>query len=336
VIMVTSEERIDFLQKAMIAGAYGYVLKPFGDGAQLLETIRDTHMRVLGRQLLPALPSNGQLAEPVATRRLGKRVAVFGAKGGVGRTLVAVSLALSLRQLTRESVVLMDADFLFGDADLHLNLTTERSILDLLPHIEALDSKLVDQVVGKHPSGVHLLARPPRPEQADAIKDGDVRTLVGSLSMLYEWVVLDTPPSYDDRMLAVLDLADVYVVVLTPHLGTLRNTRHFLEVAKKLGYSEDRMCFVLNRANTSTDLALNDVAAVVGTRRIFQLPSAGPQPTQAVNHGRGFLEEQPRAPLAKALQALAEHVRLVAADSAQGSGVRGQARGQGSGVRGQG
>jgi pilus assembly protein CpaE len=315
VIMVTSEERIDFLQKAMIAGAYGYVLKPFGDGAKLLETIRDTYMRVLGRQLQPALPSNGQIAEPGGPRRLGKRVAVFGAKGGVGRTLVAVSLALALRQLTRESVVLMDADFLFGDVDLHLNLTTERSILDLLPHIEALDSKLVDQVVGKHSSGVHLLARPPRPEQADAIKDGDVRILVSSLSMLYEWVVLDTPPSYDDRMLAVLDLADVYVVVLAPHLGTLRNTRHFLEVAKKLGYSEDRMCFVLNRANTSTDLALNDVAAVVGTRRIFQLPSAGAQPTQAVNHGRGFLEEQPRGPLAKALQSLAEHVRMVASDS---------------------
>ena len=315
VIMVTSEERIDFLQKAMIAGAQGYVLKPFGDGAELLETIRDTHERLLDRQLRTDLPGNGEISAPAVPRRLGKRVAVFGAKGGVGRTLVAVSLALAMRQLTQESVVLMDADFLFGDADLHLNLTTERSILDLLPHIEALDSKLVDQVVGKHSSGVHLLARPPRPEQADAIKDGDVRTLVSSLGMMYEWVVLDTPPSYDDRMLAVLDLADVYVVVLAPHLGALRNTRHFLEVAKKLGYSEDRMCFVLNRANTSTDLALNDVASVIGTRRIFQLPSAGAQPTQAVNHGRGFLEEQPRAPLAKALQALAEHVRLVANDS---------------------
>jgi pilus assembly protein CpaE len=315
VIMVTSEERIDFLQKAMIAGAQGYVLKPYGDGAGLLGTIRDTHQRLLDRQLRTDVPANGEVAPAAPPRRVGKRVAVFGAKGGVGRTLVAVSLALAVRQLTQESVVLMDADFLFGDADLHLNLTNDRSILDLLPHIEALDSQLVDQVVGKHASGVHLISRPPRPEQADAIKDGHIRTLVSSLGMLYDWVVLDTPPSYDDRMLAVLDMADVYVVVLAPHLGALRNTRHFLEIAKKLGYSEDRMCFVLNRANTSTDLALNDVASVVGTRRIFQLPSAGAQPTQAVNHGRGFLEEQPRAPLAKALQALAEHVRMVASDS---------------------
>src|SRR5438128_2789120 len=43
VIMVTSEERIDFIQKAMSAGAQGYVLKPFGDGTELLQAIRDAH-----------------------------------------------------------------------------------------------------------------------------------------------------------------------------------------------------------------------------------------------------------------------------------------------------
>jgi pilus assembly protein CpaE len=317
VIMVTSEDRVDFVQKAIAAGAMGYVLKPFGDGIKLLQTIRETHQRLLDRRLrsAPLITNPPGDALPIV-RRPRKRIAVFGAKGGIGRTLVAVSLALSLRQLTQESVVLMDADYLFGDADLQLNLSGGRSILDLLPHIEALDSTLIDQVVGKHRSGVHLLARPPRPEQVDAIKDHHVRTLVSSLSLMYEWVVLDTPPSYDDRMLAVLDLAEVYVVVLAPHLGAMRNTRHFLEVAKTLGYSEDRMCFVLNRANTSTDLSLSDIAAVIGTRRIFQLPSAGPQPTQAANHGQGYLEEQPRSPLAKALQALAEHVRLAASDVA--------------------
>ena len=51
VIMVTSEERIDFLQKAMSAGAQGYVLKPFGNGAQLFQTIRDVHGRSSARRM---------------------------------------------------------------------------------------------------------------------------------------------------------------------------------------------------------------------------------------------------------------------------------------------
>src|SRR5579859_7111590 len=56
VIMVTSEERIDFLQKAMSAGAQGYVLKPFGTGDQLFRTIRDVHGRSSARRMQVATP----------------------------------------------------------------------------------------------------------------------------------------------------------------------------------------------------------------------------------------------------------------------------------------
>src|ERR1700681_2986898 len=51
VIMVTSEERIDFLQKAMSAGAQGYVLKPFGNGTTFFQTIRDVHGRSSARRM---------------------------------------------------------------------------------------------------------------------------------------------------------------------------------------------------------------------------------------------------------------------------------------------
>src|SRR5258707_4951168 len=60
VIMVTSEERIDFLQKAMSAGAQGYVLKPFGTGEQLLPAVRDAFRRVQGRPFR----STDAVAEP--------------------------------------------------------------------------------------------------------------------------------------------------------------------------------------------------------------------------------------------------------------------------------
>src|SRR2546423_1062654 len=50
VIMVTSEERIDFLQRAMSAGAQGYVLKPFGNGEKLLQTVREAYLRAQGRR----------------------------------------------------------------------------------------------------------------------------------------------------------------------------------------------------------------------------------------------------------------------------------------------
>src|SRR2546421_12923788 len=94
VIMVTSEERIDFLQKAMSAGAQGYVLKPFGNGAQLFQTIREVHGRSAARRMQV---SGGGPVDGAFRPKVGKRVVVFGTKGGVGATTVAVSTALQLK-----------------------------------------------------------------------------------------------------------------------------------------------------------------------------------------------------------------------------------------------
>jgi pilus assembly protein CpaE len=311
VIMVTSEERIDFLQKAMTAGAQGYVLKPFRDGAELLQTVRDAYARSRSRRTItgdgpgPTLPAS----------RIGRRIAVFGAKGGTGKTTLAVGIALSLLQDQKSSAVLFDADFLFGDAGVHLDLPTERSVIDLLPFMQALDSNIVESIIAKHPTGLSLLDRPPRPEQADAILAEHVRTILGVLASLYQYVVIDTPPSYDERMLAVLDLADVYVVVLGPDIGGLRNTRHFLDVARELGYPEDRMCFVLNRANSVTGMSMDDIRSVLGTRRILQLPSAGLAVSHSINEGHPLVLSPQRSPFAAAIAAVAEHVRIMASVS---------------------
>jgi len=282
VIMVTSEERIDFLQKAMSAGAQGYVLKPFGNGEKLLQTVREAHLRVHARR-----GSVANVATPLPqSLTLGKRIAVVGTKGGVGCTTVATSLALALRRQTQQSVILFDSDVQHGDAGLHLGLTGEHSVLDLIQHIDALDSATLGSVIVKHASGIGLLDRPSQPEMAEAFSSEHVRAIVGALARAHEWIVTDTARFFDERTLGALDVADIQVIVLTGNLGALRNARQFLGLADRLGYPKERMCFVLNRANSTAGLTIEDVAAVVGTQHILQLPSAGAQLTEAVNDGR--------------------------------------------------
>jgi pilus assembly protein CpaE len=306
VIMVTSEERIDFLQKAMTAGAQGYVLKPFGNGAQLFQTIREVHGRSSARRLqaVGGVPMDASMRP-----RIGKRVVVVGPKGGVGATTLAVNLALVLSENRSGAVVLVDADLIAGDTTIYLDMTPQYTMLDLVPHIDALDARLIDQVMGKYRGGLHVLARPTNPEQSEVLTADHVRSILGSLAQMYETVVMDAAMTYDDRMLAMLDLADLYVVVITPHLGILRSARHFLNVARTLGYPDDRMCFVLNRATNLAGLSLEDIANVLGTRTMLQVPTAGPELTQAVNEGRPVVLHQPRAPVARALQVVAEQVR---------------------------
>ena len=306
VIMVTSEERIDFLQKAMSAGAQGYVLKPFGNGAQLFQTIREVHGRSSARRMQVA---GGAPLDSRLRPRIGKRIVVLSPKGGVGSTTIAVSLALLLREHAQNAVALFDADFLAGDTTLQLDLRPERTVLDLVPHIDALDARLIDQVMAHHRNGLQVLARPTNPEQAEVLTAEYVRTVLGSLAQMYDEVVIDTVLTYDDRMLAVLDLADLYVITVTPHLGTLRSARHFLHIAKTLGYPADRMQFVLNRASHLAGLSTDDIATLLGTHDILHVPTGGPEVTQSVNEGRPLVLYQPKSPVARALQTLATKVR---------------------------
>ena len=90
-------------------------------------------------------------------------------------------------------MALVDADFLWGDAAIHIGLVPERTILDLVPHIDALDAGLVEQVMLTHPGGLHVLARPNNPEQAEALTGENVRTVLSSLAQMYDDIVIDTP-----------------------------------------------------------------------------------------------------------------------------------------------
>jgi pilus assembly protein CpaE len=306
VIMVTSEERIDFLQKAMSAGAQGYVLKPFGNGEHLLQSVRDAHRRAQGRRVVV---DEGAPKPPPSTLALGRRIAVLGTKGGVGGTMVATMLALALRRKTQESVVLFDCDLQLGDAGLLLGATGERSVLDLLPHVDALDSALLAQVISQHSSGVGLLDRPAQPELAEALSGDHVRSILSALARAYDWVVVDTSHFYDERTLGVLDGSDVQIIVLTGHLGALRNARQYLSLAERLGYPKERMCFVLNRSNSIGGLTLDDIASVLGTNQIFRLPSVGAQLTHALNDGRPMPTDQ----FAQAFEPLVEKVLGVSA-----------------------
>jgi pilus assembly protein CpaE len=310
IITVTAEERPELRAQAQVAGAKGYVLKPLGEGEELLATIREVYSQLQEAQLVHDTES----AEPPGgARGRGHCIAVMGAKGGVGKTTIAIGVALALHQQHKQSVALFDADLLFGDLNVQLDLTGERSVVDLVPHTAALEPYVVSQAIRHHVSGLDVLAGAPRPEQADIVGPDDIRAVLGVLLNMYDFVVVDTALSYDERTLAILDAADVYLMVIAPHLGALQNASHFLDLAKVLGYPTDRMCFVLNRANALAGLKLDLIGDVIGRHRILQVPSGGAAVSEAINRGQPLILSHPQLPFSRAIVSIAEHVRSLVA-----------------------
>src|SRR5438876_9336722 len=119
IIMSVQGER-DYLRRAMQAGAREYLIKPFSHD-ELVAAIRRVYQLEdkKGTYAPPVAPSQSDGAQRT---RPGEIMLLFSGKGGVGKTLLAVNLAVGLASETKARVALVDLDLQFGDAGLMLHL----------------------------------------------------------------------------------------------------------------------------------------------------------------------------------------------------------------------
>ena len=121
VVMMSVQGEADYLRRSMLAGAREFLVKPFSSD-ELTASIRQVWTRERekrSRTVAPAAAAGSKTASGTADR--GTVVAVFSPKGGVGRTTVAVNLAIAAASLGGRRVALMDASFQFGDVGVLLN-----------------------------------------------------------------------------------------------------------------------------------------------------------------------------------------------------------------------
>ncbi len=286
VVMMSVQGEADYLRRSMLAGAREFLVKPFSSD-ELTASIRQVYSREkeeAGRAVVTAAARNAGSAE------LGTVVAVFSPKGGVGRTTIAVNLAVvSVTELNKK-VVLVDGSFQFGDVAVLLNLDPkDKSMFELVSNLEAGgDADAVETYTVTHSSGVRVILAPPSPEMADVITSTGVKRVVEALRQRYELVVIDCAAWFNDITLGILDLADIVLVVLTLEMTSIKNIRLFLEVAETLGY-QDKIRLVLNRADTTLGIRLADVEHSIGRKVDNTIVSDGRAVVYALNRGVPFV-----------------------------------------------
>ena len=305
VVMMSVQGEADYLRRSMLAGAREFLVKPFSSD-ELTASIRQVYSREkeeAGRAVITAAARNAKSAE------LGTVVAVFSPKGGVGRTTIAVNLAVIAATGLNKKVVLVDGSFQFGDVAVLLNLNPkDKSMFELVSNLEAGgDTDAVDTYTVTHSSGVRVILAPPSPEMADAITSAGVKRVVEALRQRYELVVIDCAAWFNDTTLGILDLADIVLVVLTLEITSIKNIRLFLEVAEKLGY-EDRIRLVLNRADTTLGIRVADVEHSIGRKVDYTIVSDGRAVVYALNRGVPFVLSNPEAQVSQDVLRLATAV----------------------------
>ena len=238
--------------------------------------------------IAPAAARNGTAHESPGSHR-GKVTMVFSAKGGVGKTTIAVNAAVALARMGH-STLLVDADLYFGDASILLNVVSKRSLMDLAD-VYQVDGASVQQLMVNHESGLSVLSSPPEMERVETLSSDIIVSAISAASYSFEHVIVDTHSSFDETNLQLMDLADRIVLVTTPEVGATFNTARFVGLTDTLGY-RDKLMLVLNRAESGINQ--DAVEKNLGTRVEATVVSAGKRAVSAANRGVPLVIEDAR------------------------------------------
>ncbi len=290
VVMMSVQGEADYLRRSMLAGAREFLVKPFSSD-ELTASIRQVYTRERDKMSRIAVgPKGSGGASPSSSdREPGVVAALFSPKGGVGRTTVAVNLAVAAATDLGRKVVLVDGSFQFGDVGVLLNLNPKnKSIADLVPELEAGEVESLDTFVIKHSAGIGVLLAPPSPEMAELITPSGIRKVIEALRAENDLVIVDCTSNFNETTLAILDSADVILTMLSLEITSIKNMRLFLEVAEQLGYEQGKVRLVLNRADSTLGIRVTDVEHSIGRKVDHTIVSDGRSVVYALNRGVPF------------------------------------------------
>lgn len=275
-------------------------------------------------------PAAGLAADPVeaapSVGRDGRIVTIASATGGCGKTFFATSTATVLARMGHR-VLLVDLDLQFGEVAAALQVHHPYSIYDGL--YRANGQRLaagefaahLPELVCHHELGFDVLAAPRDPALADYVGARDAGVVLDCVAPLYDIVLVDTPPSLNDVVIAALDRSDVVEVLATPDVPSLRNLTAFTDVLRRLGLEDDRLRLVLNKVERDVGVTVAQANEAFGGRFRTILP-ADRAVSRAVNRGTTAPAHEPRSKIARAIvpaaDAMATHLALTPRGAAHG------------------
>jgi len=318
VVILSVQGDQNYMRRAMLAGARDFLTKPpmgdelisavrrAGEMARV-ERVKTASVRAAPASVTAAITPNVGMGLGLAR---GKIITVYSPKGGTGCTTVAVNLALAMHN-DDTRVVIVDANLQFGDVAIFFNEQGKNTIADLAPRADELEFEIVEGVLLKHAvSGIHILAAPTRPEQAEKVAADQFLKVVEFLRQMYAYVVIDVSGYMNEVAVSAIEVSDVIVLLTTQDIPAIKNARLFLDLIQSMRIERDRVVFVMNRYDKRlAKITLERVSENLKQPILAAIPLDERVAIPAVLNGIPFMIDNKTQPVARGIYSLAEVVR---------------------------
>jgi pilus assembly protein CpaE len=255
-----------------------------------------------------ATPTTNNVTSPVAAaalapaeRPLGRVFTISSATGGCGKTFFATNIAYFLVRHTGKRTCILDLDLQFGEVVTALRLRPKFTIFDALQREDTDEDDLrahIEEYTVAHETGVHVLAAPRDPSEADRITPPDVTRIIEAVRKQFDYIIVDTPPQLNESVLAAFDLSDMLYVMATLDLPSVRNMSVFLSTLDRLKISTDNVKLILNKAESDVGIDIEQVTKLFPQGFQAVLPYAK-EVSRSINLGMPVMAASPQAEISR-------------------------------------
>ena len=237
---------------------------------------------------------------------MAKTIVIFSTKGGVGKTLIAANLAVSLAEAGKR-VCVIDLDTqVVGDMAHMLGISPQKSMADLMAFLKKQPqiTKKQDFVI-KSKSNVDFLAGVLKPQQSGFLYSEQIPEVFAFLEKDYDYIVVDAGKSFSDVFLSALNQANLILLVVTPDVLSVYQTKWALDTLQFLHFPLSMIKLILNRAESISSISWQEIRVSLPIDIAVKIPSEGKLVNRALNQAIPVVVDSPRSKVSLAFLELA-------------------------------
>lgn len=269
IIAISNKTSTETIIKTMRAGAREFITKPVTK-TQFVNTIKE---------LLTTEKAN-------SGDNSCKIISTFSNKGGIGKTSIAVNLAVEIAEMTKEKTALLDLNLQLGDVSTFLDLAPTFDVCYVVNNLSNIDNTNITNALTRYKNtSLYVIADPINIENSKEITAEQIKALIVELKKTFSYIIIDVGTNIDAKTITALDMSDLILLCAIVNLPAVRNIQRCMNLFKKLDYPQDKIKLVLNRYMENEEIKTSDIEEVVHQKVFWKIPNNYLTMMSAINKG---------------------------------------------------
>lgn len=244
--------------------------------------------------------------EDTKGRTQGEIIVFISGKGGVGKTITSVNLAVSLAS-KGFSTCILDGNFQFGDVNLALDIQSAFTIRDLIQDAEAMQGLRMSYYLEKHDSGLKVLSAPLKLEEAELINQQHIKAICHKILEEQDFLIVDLPTGISENNLTFMEMAHKIFLVTQSSFAAVKNTKAMLRVIDMLNM-KDKVRVIINNCDTSNIINSRNIQDILDIKKISFISNNAKLVSKSFAMGTPFVTIKPKEKISKEINALADEL----------------------------